>query len=59
LFSKIDRRSLFLVKKLIIKSQGKKNLPLKTETNKILKTPVAIHIAKAKIDIIVGKNRLF
>jgi diacylglycerol kinase family enzyme len=61
--SQIFRKSVDLkntiipFKKLAIRSQS--SLPVVTDGQKVLKTPVRIEIVPKKLKIIVGKNRLF
>lgn len=51
------KNSIIPFKKITIKS--KDSLPVITDGQKVLKTPVQIEIAAKKLRIIVGKNRLF
>lgn len=49
--------SIIPFKKIAIKS--KESLPVTTDGQKVLKTPVQIEIAPKKLKVIVGKDRLF
>lgn len=49
--------SVIPFKKLTIRSKG--SVPVTTDGQKVLKTPVRIEIVPKKLKIIVGKNRLF
>lgn len=51
------QNSLIPFKKVFIKSRG--SLPVYTDGQKILKTPVKVEIVPDKLKIIVGKDRLF
>jgi len=51
------KNSIIPFKKMTIRS--KDSLPVVTDGQKILKTPVKIEIAPKKLKLVVGKNRMF
>lgn len=53
----IHQNSLIPFKKVTIKSRS--SLPVYTDGQKVLKTPVKVEVVPDKLKIIVGKNRLF
>jgi len=60
LFRRIDdQHSVFFAKKINILGKNKKTLPLTTEGGKVVKTPVKAEIIPKKLNIIVGRKRMF
>ncbi len=56
---KEKRDSLFFIKKLEVKSKkANQEVLIKVDQNKMLKTPALIEMAKEKLNLIVGKDRL-
>ena len=51
------KNSVIPFKKIAIKS--KESLPVTTDGQKVLKTPVQVEIIPKKLKVIVGKDRLF